>query len=143
MEMAMGKACNAEAVTEVGAPEVEGSWVRVLAGDGPAAGTVCPARLVVGDGSDPEYLAVWRTESGELCVVADRCPHQWSSLVEEGFVDGEFLVCAAHGWRFDADGSGSKLAMNGRADVKAPVPVYASRSSVDGVWVRLPGGRGT
>lgn len=86
--------------------------------------------------ADGEALTAWRSESGVVCVVADRCPHQWSSLAAEGFVDGEQLVCAAHGWRFALDGEGTKLSMTGRVDPKAPVRVYECREGEDGIWVR-------
>jgi nitrite reductase/ring-hydroxylating ferredoxin subunit len=33
-------------------------------------------------------------------VVDDRCPHD-GGLLSDGFLDGERLVCARHGWEFD------------------------------------------
>ena len=69
-------------------------------------------------------LVVWRTESGRLCLMDARCPHQWSHLEAEGVVAGEEIVCAAHFWRFDPDGVGVKVAMNGRRDRKADIGVY-------------------
>lgn len=42
-------------------------------------------------------VAVARLGSGRLVVVDDICPHD-GGRVSDGFVDGEHLVCARHGW---------------------------------------------
>jgi phenylpropionate dioxygenase-like ring-hydroxylating dioxygenase large terminal subunit len=112
-----------------------GDWQRVLDADALALASVCRAAVEV-PGEEP--MVVWRTASGEVCVLADRCPHQWSSLAAEGEVDGDELVCTAHGWRFGTDGAGSKRAMSGRDDPKAPVAVYESREVDGAIWVRRP-----
>jgi phenylpropionate dioxygenase-like ring-hydroxylating dioxygenase large terminal subunit len=83
--------------------------------------------LAVGDVD----LVIWRTESGQACVMEARCPHQWSHFAADGVVLGEELICQAHFWRFDTDGTGVKVAMNGRRDVKAPTNVYPSQE-IDG-----------
>ncbi len=44
-------------------------------------------------------VAVARLASGRLVVVDDVCPHDGGRL-SDGFVDGEHLVCARHGWEF-------------------------------------------
>lgn len=54
-------------------------------------GAVVAAR----DGARP--VAVARLASGRLVVVADECPHD-GGRISDGFVDGERLVCARHGW---------------------------------------------
>jgi len=68
---------------------------------------------------------------GALSACDARCPHQWSHLAGAGVVDGEELVCLSHFWRFDTDGHGSKLAMNGRRDPKSDVATFSVRE-VDG-----------
>ena len=53
---------------------------------------------------DPDYLirvAVARLGSGRLVVVADECPHD-GGRISDGFVDGERLICARHGWELEA-----------------------------------------
>jgi nitrite reductase/ring-hydroxylating ferredoxin subunit len=45
-------------------------------------------------------VAVARLESGRLVVVDDECPHD-GGRISDGFVDGERLVCARHGWEFE------------------------------------------
>ena len=84
------------------------------------------------------FVVLWRTTAGRLVACEGRCPHQWSPLDVEGVVDGEELVCRAHGWRFGVDGAGSKLNVKGRRDVKGPVAVYAVAEHADGIWVELP-----
>lgn len=93
------------------------------------------AGVDVGD----EELVVWRTASGHLCAMDARCPHQWSYLGAEGFVDGEELVCAAHHWRFGVDGRGSKRNVFGRRDPKADIAVFPVRVRDGRVEVELPG----
>lgn len=45
-------------------------------------------------------VAIAVTASGKIYVVEDACPHDGSAL-STGFVDGERLVCARHGWEFE------------------------------------------
>jgi len=47
------------------------------------------------DGARP--VAVARLESGALVVVDDECPHD-GGRISDGYVEGELLVCARHGW---------------------------------------------
>ncbi len=58
-------------------------------------GAVIAAR----DGARP--VAVARLGSGKLVVVEDVCPHD-GGRISDGFVDGERLVCARHGWELVA-----------------------------------------
>ena len=62
---------------------------------GLARGTILAARR----GS--QRVAVARLGSGRLVVVADECPHD-GGRISDGFVDGERLVCARHGWELEA-----------------------------------------
>ena len=45
-------------------------------------------------------VAVVRFADGRAFVVADACPHDGGPL-SDGFVDGDRLVCARHGWEVD------------------------------------------
>ncbi|HEU4730792.1 MAG TPA: Rieske 2Fe-2S domain-containing protein [Kofleriaceae bacterium] len=66
------------------------------AGTGPlVAGAMVAARI----GARRVCLA--RLHSGRLIVVADECPHD-GGRISDGFVDGERLVCARHGWELEA-----------------------------------------
>jgi 5,5'-dehydrodivanillate O-demethylase oxygenase subunit len=51
-----------------------------------------------------ENLALYQTPSGELGLVAQRCPHRGASLAY-GIPEAEGLRCAYHGWKFSAGGS--------------------------------------
>lgn len=46
---------------------------------------------------DGKHVAVARLGSGKLVVVDDRCPHD-GGQISDGYVDGDHLVCARHGW---------------------------------------------
>ena len=107
-----------------------GEWVEV-------AGEVAAGQIVDAAHGDLD-LVVWRTFDGEACVMEARCPHQWSHLGAEGVVDGPEIVCAAHFWRFDTSGTGTKAGMTGRRDPKADIAVYPCRE-VDGrIEAQLP-----
>ena len=58
-------------------------------------GSVVAARL------GARRVAVARLGSGRLVVVADECPHD-GGRISDGYVDGERLVCARHGWELEA-----------------------------------------
>ncbi len=105
-------------------------WVEV-------AREVAPGQIVDAVHGDLD-LVVWRTFDGEPCVMEARCPHQWSHLGAEGVVDGPEIVCAAHFWRFDTSGTGTKVGMTGRRDPKSDIAVFACRE-VDGrIEAQLP-----
>jgi YD repeat-containing protein len=48
-------------------------------------------------------IAVARFASGRLVVISDTCPHD-GGRISDGFVDGELLVCARHGWELEVCG---------------------------------------
>lgn len=59
-----------------------------------APGTVAAAR----ERNRPVALVVLHDR--RAFVVDDRCPHD-GGLLSDGFVEGERLVCARHGWEVD------------------------------------------
>jgi nitrite reductase/ring-hydroxylating ferredoxin subunit len=77
-----------------GVPELSGAAGRRLASD-LVPGAMLAARI------GPRRVAVARLGSGRLVVVADECPHD-GGRISDGFVDGERLVCARHGWELTA-----------------------------------------
>ena len=77
-----------------GVPELSGAAGRRVAGD-LAPGAMLAARV------GPRRVAVARLGSGRLVVVTDECPHD-GGRISDGFVDGERLVCARHGWELTA-----------------------------------------
>jgi 5,5'-dehydrodivanillate O-demethylase len=50
-----------------------------------------------------ENLALFRSESGELGLVAQRCPHRGASLAY-GIPEEDGLRCPYHGWKFSRGG---------------------------------------
>jgi phenylpropionate dioxygenase-like ring-hydroxylating dioxygenase large terminal subunit len=118
-------------------PAPGGAWVPVVATDDLAPGVALAVDLVGDDGEERE-LVVWRGHDGVVCVMDARCPHQWSHLGVEGVVDGDELVCAAHFWRFDRAGVGSKVNIKGRRDPKADVAVFGCRERGGLIEVELP-----
>ena len=45
-------------------------------------------------------IAVFKINS-EVFAMSNICPHQQSHLIYDGFVEDEFVVCPAHGWKFN------------------------------------------
>lgn len=116
--------------------DVDGhAWVPLVPHDAVAAGSVVAA--------DPFDVVVWRTADGTACVTEARCPHQWSHLAAEGFVDGDELVCTAHFWRFTTDGVGTKINANGRRDAKADIAAFSVRGRDGMLEALLPIGQGS
>jgi len=65
-----------------------------------AAAAACRPGQVVAADDGGDRVAVVRLVDGRLFVVDDRCPHD-GGLLSDGFVDGDRLVCARHGWEVD------------------------------------------
>jgi len=62
-----------------------------------------PAGAIVRARDGARVVAIARLGSGRLVVVDDVCPHD-GGRISDGFVDGERLVCARHGWELEARG---------------------------------------
>lgn len=90
--------------------------------DQPLCAVPSPGAVVAAD-LDGEPVVVWTGADGEPCVMAGRCPHQWSPLEIDGSVVGDELVCVTHGWRFDRSGRGTKRNVLGRRDRKGDIEV--------------------
>ena len=68
---------------------------ELTAGRSLVVGAVIAARV------GAHRVAVARLGSGRLVVVADECPHD-GGRISDGFVEGERLICARHGWQLEA-----------------------------------------
>lgn len=91
----MGPAC-AQLIDELGYDPDDGlPELREIEAAGLARGAMIAARAA------GQPVAVARLASGRLVVVADRCPHD-GGRISDGFVDGERLICARHGWELVA-----------------------------------------
>jgi nitrite reductase/ring-hydroxylating ferredoxin subunit len=80
-----------------GIPELPAVWAPGDLGElgKLAAGAVIAARI------GARRVAIARLGSGRLVVVDDACPHD-GGRISDGFVDGERLICARHGWELEA-----------------------------------------
>ena len=89
-------------------------------------------------------IAVARTASGSLIAVADRCLHR-STKLSVGWVDGETIRCAYHGWRWNADGRCVEIPSMplGPIPERACIQSYDVEERYGLVWVRLDGTAGT
>lgn len=105
-------------------------WIRLAASDSVAPGQI----LDVGHGE--EDLVVWRTASGEPCVMSARCPHLWSHLAGEGVVEGDELICCTHGWRFATCGTGTVI-RGERRDPMTDIAVFPVSERDGGIWGEL------
>ncbi len=45
-------------------------------------------------------IAVFKVNDG-IFVLGNVCPHQHTSVIFDGFVEGDCVVCPAHGWMFN------------------------------------------
>lgn len=69
------------------------AWAHEVQADAPLARTIAGLPLVM-----------WRTGSGRLAALLDRCPHRFAPL-SRGRVEAGGLRCGYHGLLFDVDGA--------------------------------------
>jgi vanillate O-demethylase monooxygenase subunit len=86
-----------------------------------------------------EHVAIYRTESGEVVAVADRCPHRGYPL-SLGKVEGELLVCGYHGFTFDCSGSCVSVPGQDRIPTKADVRTYRVVEQGRWLWIWMGDG---
>ncbi len=48
---------------------------------------------------DDVEIAVFKVD-GKVYALSDVCPHQHSPIILDGFIEGDFVVCPVHGWKF-------------------------------------------
>jgi nitrite reductase (NADH) small subunit len=73
-------------------------------------------------------VAVFRTRTGKVFAVANRCPHKGGPLAD-GMLAGDQVVCPLHAFRFDPDG--------GACDQPGVCPVMTYPVEVLGEFVRV------
>jgi nitrite reductase/ring-hydroxylating ferredoxin subunit len=81
----------------------------------------CAIGQILAAEDDGSEIAVAKLASGALVVLTDLCPHD-GGLLSDGFVDGEAVVCARHGWEFEGR-TGKCLSRDG-----VSVPCHALKS---------------
>jgi vanillate O-demethylase monooxygenase subunit len=87
------------------------------------------ARTVLG-----EPIVFYRTESGAVTALADRCVHRRYPL-SLGHLDGERLVCGYHGFTYEPSGRCVSVPGQHRVPRTARVPAYPLVEQDSFVWV--------
>ncbi len=110
--------------------ELHRDWIpAALSADLPVA-TVVPTHTPSG------ILALWRSESGKLTALADRCPHRGMRL-SYGFVRGEALSCIYHGWSYGRNGQCQRIPAH--PDLTPPAAIkaasYATEERNGVIWI--------
>ena len=57
-------------------------------------------------------IAVFRINK-EVFALSNICPHQQTHLIYDGFIEEEFVVCPAHGWKFNLKNGKKDSGSNG------------------------------
>jgi nitrite reductase/ring-hydroxylating ferredoxin subunit len=70
---------------------------------------------------DEVEIALFKINS-EVLAVSNICPHQQTKLIYDGFVENGFVVCPAHGWKFNLRTGKKDLGSNGLDSF--PVQIY-------------------
>lgn len=75
-------------------------------------------------------VALFKVE-GDVFALNNVCPHMHSAIIYDGFIEDDYVVCPAHGWKFNL--------LNGKQpQERSGVDSYEVRT-VDGfVWVKVP-----
>ena len=87
------------------------------------------ARTVLG-----EPIVFYRTESGEVVALADRCVHRRYPL-SESRLEGDRIICGYHGFTYDRAGSCVSVPGQSRIPRTARVPSYPVVEQDSFVWV--------
>ena len=81
-----------------------------------------------------EGVVFYRTLSGEVVAMQDRCPHRYAPL-SLGTLDGDVVQCGYHGMRFDASGECVHIPGQDTIPPKARVRVYPVHERYTFVWI--------
>ena len=99
-------------------------------------GGALPPDAIVAIAVGGRECVVWRGRSGRLGSAPRFCPHLDHDLAE-GYVSGDELLCAGHGWGFDGAGHVYKRNEFGRVDPKGDVLALTLREDSTGVDAEL------
>ncbi|MBK9330070.1 MAG: aromatic ring-hydroxylating dioxygenase subunit alpha [Sphingobacteriales bacterium] len=84
-----------------------------------------------------EEIVIFRTESGKVSVVEDRCCHRNVQL-SLGYVQGENIKCGYHGWEYNCEGKCVRIPSlpdEERIPPAARVKRYSTEIRYRSVWV--------
>jgi phenylpropionate dioxygenase-like ring-hydroxylating dioxygenase large terminal subunit len=85
-----------------------------------------------------QTLVLWRSR-GQIAAFHDLCVHRGTPL-SLGWIDGDQLICAYHGWHYGVDGSCTRipsLPAGHAIPTKARAKVYSVQERYGLVWVCL------
>lgn len=96
------------------------------------------------DGQKPfnllgEKIVLWKTATGEIACLQDRCCHRTAKL-SLGFLEDDNIVCGYHGWTFAADGACVRIPQRAPEEPISAKNCVKSFRAVDKygyVWVAL------
>ena len=74
-------------------------------------------------------IAIFKINS-EVFAVSNICPHQQTHLIFDGFIEDEFVVCPAHGWKFNLRTGKKDSGSNG-------LQVYPVEIADDRIFVKV------
>jgi vanillate O-demethylase monooxygenase subunit len=86
-----------------------------------------------------EPLVVWRGADGQPRAHSDLCVHRGTAL-SLGWISGDELVCAYHGWRYGSDGrcvAIPQLENPAQVPAKARIGAFGCQERYGLVWVAL------
>jgi phenylpropionate dioxygenase-like ring-hydroxylating dioxygenase large terminal subunit len=81
-----------------------------------------------------EPVALFRTESGKVKAVLDRCSHRAMPL-SEGHVDGEVIRCPYHGMEFGGDGVCKRIPGQDRISANANIRAFPIHETDNMIWI--------
>ena len=82
-------------------------------------------KVFVGD----DEVALFKVK-GEIYALGNVCPHQHASIIFQGFIQEECVVCPAHGWEFNLKTGKRKFGNKG-------LEVYEVRIKEHKIFVRI------
>ena len=112
-------------------PVLLNDWHPVVPSESLAEGHVLRVHLLTED------IVLWRLQ-GRVLAWQDRCAHRGTRL-SLGKVEGHTLVCAYHGWAYNAEGRCVRIPAHPHQSPpqKAQVKTYWAKEHYDLVWVSL------
>lgn len=81
-----------------------------------------------------ERVAFYRTEGGDPVAVDGRCAHRRFPLVA-GYLQGDDIVCAYHGWQFDPSGACTTIPSQDRVPPGCKIRSYPVVQIWNWVWI--------
>lgn len=78
---------------------------------------------------DDEEVAIFKVKN-KIYALSNTCPHQHRSIIFDGFIEDEFIVCPAHGWKF-------RLEDGTQPDNRKGLRSFETRITDNSVYVKI------